>query len=121
MSPRTNPEVSGESGKGIRRGILDVGACVVRHFRSCLQHNRCGGNHSLFKGGELSIGHVAEPFGDRVSRKVQIQRLRWATIAAVQKRRCVDTLVELTKTKYPSATRYSAGARASNRRSVTQG
>jgi hypothetical protein len=51
---------------------------------------------------------------------VQIERLRWATIAAVQKRRCVDTLVELTKTKYPSATRYSAGARASNRRSVTQ-
>src|SRR4029077_16161849 len=26
--------VSGESGRGIRRGILDV-ACIVRHFRSC--------------------------------------------------------------------------------------
>jgi hypothetical protein len=35
-------------------------------FRSCLQHNRCGGNHSLFKGGELSIGHVAKPLGDGV-------------------------------------------------------
>jgi hypothetical protein len=33
--------VSGESGRGIRRGILDV-ACIVRHFRSCLQYNRSG-------------------------------------------------------------------------------
>ena len=49
--------------------------CVVRHFRSCLEHNRRGGNHSLFEGGELSVGHIAEPFRDRVSRKMQIQRI----------------------------------------------
>jgi hypothetical protein len=78
--------VSAESGRGIRRRILDA-ACVVRHFRSCLEHNRRGGNHSLFEGGELSVGHIAEPFRYRVSRKMQIQGLRWAAIAAVQKRR----------------------------------
>ena len=69
VSPRTNPEVSGESGKGIRRGILDV-TRIVRHFRGCLQHNRCGGNHPRLEGGELSVGHVAEPFRDRVGRKM---------------------------------------------------
>jgi hypothetical protein len=43
-----------------------------------LEHDRCGGNHSLFEGGELGVGHVAEPFRDRIGRKMQIQRLRWA-------------------------------------------
>ena len=57
-------------------------ACIVRHFRSCLEHNRRGGNHSLFEGGELGVGHVAEPFRDRIGRKMQIQRLRWPAIAA---------------------------------------
>jgi hypothetical protein len=55
-----------------------------------LQHNRCGGNHPLFEGGELGVGHVAEPFRDRIGRKMQIQGLRWAAIAAVQKRRRSD-------------------------------
>ena len=49
--------VSAELGRGIRRGILDV-ACIIRHFRSCLQHNRCGGNHSLFKRGKFRIRHI---------------------------------------------------------------
>jgi hypothetical protein len=62
-------------------------ACIVRHFRSCLQHNRCGGNHSLFEGGELGVSHVAESFRDRIGRKIQIQRLRWPTIPTIQKRR----------------------------------
>ena len=31
------------------------------------------------------VGHVAEPFRDRIGRKMQIQRLRGATITAVQK------------------------------------
>ena len=43
-------------------------------------------DHSLFEGGELSVGHVAEPFRDRLGRKMQIQGLCWATITAVQKR-----------------------------------
>ena len=33
--------------------------------------------------GEFSVGHVAEPFGNRIGRKMQIQRLRWAAITAV--------------------------------------
>ena len=41
----------------------------------------------MFEGGELSVGHVAEPFRDRVGRKMQIQGLRWTAIAAIQKRR----------------------------------
>jgi hypothetical protein len=41
----------------------------------------------LFEGGELGIGHVAEPFRDRIGGKVQIQGLRRPAIAAVQKRR----------------------------------
>ena len=41
----------------------------------------------MFESGELGVGHVAEPFRYRVSRKMQIQGLRWAAIAAVQKRR----------------------------------
>ena len=69
-----------------RRGILDV-ACIVRHVRSCLQHNRCGGNHPRLEGGELGVGHIAEPFRDRIGGKMQIQRLRWAAITAVEKRR----------------------------------
>ena len=44
-------------------------------------------NHPRLEGGELSVGHVTEPFRYRVSRKMQIQGLRWAAIAAVQKRR----------------------------------
>ena len=60
---------------------------IVRHFRSCLQHNRCGGNHPRLEGGEFGVGHVAEPFGDRIGRKMQIQGLRWSTITAVQERR----------------------------------
>ena len=42
--------VGAESGKGVRRGILDVAvrqlARIVRHFRGRLEHDRCGGNHS---------------------------------------------------------------------------
>ena len=41
-------------------------------------HRPTRGNHSLFEGGEFGVGHVAEPFRYRVSRKMQIQRLRWA-------------------------------------------
>jgi hypothetical protein len=67
----------------IRRRILDV-ACIVRHFRSCLEHDRCGGNHPRLEGGKLGIGHIAEPFGDRVGRQVEVERLRRATITAVQ-------------------------------------
>jgi hypothetical protein len=37
--------------------------------------------------GEFSVGHVAEPFGNRIGRKMQIERLRWTAITAVQKRR----------------------------------
>jgi hypothetical protein len=32
---------------------------------------------------ELHVGHIAEPFHKRIGRKMQIQRLRWATITAV--------------------------------------
>ena len=73
MRPRTNSLVSAELGRGIRRRILDA-ACVVRHFRSCLEHNRRGGNHSLFEGGELSVGHVAEPFPDPFTLPVRLPR-----------------------------------------------
>ena len=83
VRPRTNAEPS--SGRSVRWGILDV-ACIIRQFRSCLQHNRCGGNHPRLEGGELGVGHVAEPFGNRIGRKMQIQRLRWVSITAVQKR-----------------------------------
>ena len=37
--------------------------------------------------GEFSVGHVAEPFGNRIGRKMQIERLRWTAITAVQKHR----------------------------------
>ena len=64
--------------------------CIVC-TRGCLQReagrNRCGSDHSSFEGGEFSVGHVAEPFRDRIGRKMQIQRLRWPAITAVQKRR----------------------------------
>ena len=72
------------SGRTCRAQARRVQHCIVRHFRSCLQHNRCGGNHPRLEGGEFSVGHVAEPFGDRVSRKMQIQGLRRPTITAVQ-------------------------------------
>jgi hypothetical protein len=35
-----------------------------------LDHGRCGGNHSLFEGGKLGVGHVAEPFGDRLGNQI---------------------------------------------------
>ena len=41
----------------------------------------------VVRGRRLSVGHIAEPFGDRIGRKMQIQGLRWAAVAAVQKRR----------------------------------
>jgi hypothetical protein len=75
-------QITSQSGKGIRRGILDV-ACIIRHFRSCLQHDRGGGNHSLFKGCELGVSHVGEPPRDRFSREMKIYALRWTAIAAV--------------------------------------
>jgi hypothetical protein len=37
----------------------------------------------LFEGGELGVGHVGQSFRYRIGRKMQIQGLRWATIAAV--------------------------------------
>jgi hypothetical protein len=37
--------------------------------------------------GEFSVGHVAEPFGNRIGRKMQIQGLRRAAVATVEKRR----------------------------------
>jgi hypothetical protein len=62
--------------------------CFIRNkkptiFCSCRcstlrTRRRCGGNHSLFEGGELSVGHIAEPFRYRVSRKVEVQGLRLA-------------------------------------------
>ena len=53
--------------------ILLGGSVAVRLLvRGCLQHNRGGGNHSLFEGGKLGVGHVGQPFGDRVGRKVQV-------------------------------------------------
>jgi hypothetical protein len=59
---------------------------IARPFRSRLEHNRGGGNHRLFEGGELGVGHVAEPFRYSIGRKVQVQGLRWAAVAAVQQR-----------------------------------
>jgi hypothetical protein len=35
------------------------------------------------EGGELGVSHVAEPFRNRIGRKMQIQGLRQATITAV--------------------------------------
>jgi hypothetical protein len=52
-----------------------------------LEHDRCGSDHSLFEGGELGVGHVAEPFRDRIGRKVQIHALCRPAVAAIQKRR----------------------------------
>ena len=46
-----------------------------------------GGNHSLFEGGKFGVGHIAEPLRDRIGRKMQIQGLRRAAVATVQKRR----------------------------------
>ena len=48
-----------------------------------LEHNRCGGNYSLFEGGEFGVGHIGQPFRDRIGRKMQIQGLRWTAITAV--------------------------------------
>ena len=74
-------------------GLLGISVATVRvvavrlRLIYMLEHDRCGGNHSLFEGSELGVGHVAEPFGYCVGRKMQVQRLRWATITAVEKRR----------------------------------
>jgi hypothetical protein len=99
--PRTFPE----SNVGIRRGILDVavrslactdhtavtnfpvlGVSVAVHlWLICMLEREAGGycDHPRLEGGELSVGHVAEPFRDRIGRKMQIQRLRRATITTV--------------------------------------
>jgi hypothetical protein len=54
--------------------ILPGVSVAVRLRLICmLQHNRCGGNHSLFEGGKLGVGHVAEAFGDCIRRKVERQ------------------------------------------------
>jgi hypothetical protein len=55
--------------------------CVLERERSGYR------DHPRLEGGEFSVGHVAEPFRDRIGRKMQIQRLRWPAITAVQKRR----------------------------------
>ena len=77
-APGRQLRIGAESGRSIRRGILNVGirsvARIVHHVRRCLQHNWCGGNHPLLEGGELGVGHVAEPFGNRIGRKMQIER-----------------------------------------------
>jgi hypothetical protein len=83
-SPLLLLKITSRSGRGIRRGILNVGlARIVHHVRSCLQHNRCGGNHPLFEGCELGVSHVGQSFRYRISRKMQIQTLRRAAITAV--------------------------------------
>jgi hypothetical protein len=64
-----------------------VGVAVRLRLLNMLEHDRCGGDHPLFESGELGVSHIAEPFPNRIGRKMQIQRLRWATIAAVQKGR----------------------------------
>ena len=69
-------EVSAESGRGPWRGLLDV-ACIVRHFRSCLECNRCGGNDSLFEGGELGVSHVGQPSRNCLSHNVYPILRRW--------------------------------------------
>jgi hypothetical protein len=51
---------------------------------ACSSAERSGyRDHPRLEGGEFSVGHVAEPFRDRIGRKMQIQGLRWTAITAV--------------------------------------
>jgi hypothetical protein len=81
--------------------------------------------------GEFSVGHVAEPFGNRIGRKMQIERLRWTAITAVQKRRrgavaCRIRVVVLRKFNHVSIARAeylraSTTTLGINRRSAAAG
>jgi hypothetical protein len=63
--------------------LLGVGVPVRLRLVSMLRERSPYCNHSLFEGGELGVGHVAEPFRNCIGRKMQIQRLRCATVTAV--------------------------------------
>ena len=64
--------------------LLGVSVAVRLRFVYMLERERSGYcNHPRLEGGELSVGHVAEPFRDRIGRKMQIQGLRRAAITAV--------------------------------------
>jgi hypothetical protein len=64
--------------------LRGVGVAVRLGLIGMLERERGGyRDHPRLEGGELGVGHIAEPFGDRVGRKMQIQRLRRAAIAAV--------------------------------------
>ena len=68
--------------------LLGVSVAVRLRLICMLERERSGYcDHPRLKGGELGVGHVGQPFRNRISRKMQIQGLRWATITAVQKRR----------------------------------
>jgi hypothetical protein len=43
-------------------------------------------DHPRLKGGEFSIGHVTEPFRNRIGRKMQIQRLRRPSVEVLSQR-----------------------------------
>ena len=77
-----------------------------------LDHDRCGGNHSLSEGGEFGVGHVAEPFRNRVGRKMKVQGLRRAIAAAKR--------VESAWLSRVSSTRVSTAKPENLRASITR-
>jgi hypothetical protein len=73
-----------------QRPVEAAGAQSAEPFRegpirnAMLERERSGyRDHPRLEGGEFSVGHVAEPFRDRIGRKMQIQGLRWTAITAV--------------------------------------
>jgi hypothetical protein len=46
------------------------GVAVRLRLSDMLEHDRCGGDHPLFEGGKFGVGHVAEPFRDRIGGKM---------------------------------------------------
>jgi hypothetical protein len=72
----------------------------------------------LFEGGEFGVGHVAEPLRDRIGRKMQIERLRWATRREGEMRRAtVVTCITILWAAFAgSGVAHAADAQGTNTR-----